>query len=133
MYKIITCLILFLFLSTIQEQLPKKYDIGEPTFEEDNPERILEKDYIFWTELKDKQKLKLILDIVEMGDGNLKFQIAYSNNDKDSIVKDIAFQMTSIQYCIDVEGWEMYYAFKSDLQIGTVMIECMRRKNMFRD
>lgn len=138
MIRIVTFLILLFFLSTIQEQIPGKYNLAKATYEEENPESLLEKDYIFWAEMDESQKLKLIIDFVNISDGNLKFQIVYSGNDKDSIVKDsivkdIAFQMTSIQFCMDSQGWDMYYEYKSDLQIGTVMLECMNQKHMFQD
>jgi hypothetical protein len=108
-----------------------KYDISKVK----DSKILLKYDYAYWKYLKEYEQHDLMMQMIKISDGALRFQIVYSDSDEVEMegILEMVETMENIKKCIDDEGWNYHVSYKNDLQIGTVMLECMKQQNMFND
>ena len=119
-----------IFLAFLGCTIPIK-PVKENNISNTEPKILLEKDYAYWKMLDDYQQFKLILQMVSLSDGILRFQFVYSDSGYTEM--DMILAMEDIKECVNEDGWKYYVAYENDLQIGTVLLQCMIQQNMMND
>ena len=131
MKKFFWILILFVLMCPIQEQDVSKFNIDKLQIETQTD--ISFHDQVpLWYELTTTQKISLILEMMDSGDGNLKYQVE-DTFDVDSTETLVAQEIVKIKSCMDNNGYAYYMSYESDLEIGVLLLECMNQFHMFRD
>ena len=128
--KLFWILILSFFICSIQEQTVSKLNIDLLQFKT-KKEISFDSQVYLWYEMKVIEKINLIIKLVEISDQNLRYQIEDVDEDSTLVLK--AKELIKIKDCMDNNSYTYYLSYESDLQIGTVILECMNHLHMFRD
>ena len=123
---------LVLFFSQVFDKPVQDYAINLK-----EPKILLEKDYAYWKELNIYQQTELILQIMNLSDNSIKFQIKNLKDILDhydeNIYSQMETQLENVRKCMDNKGWIYYISYENDLQIGTLLLQCMYEEKMFND
>lgn len=122
-------LIVLLLISLVQD---KTFDIYELSKIETKEKVSIDDQFYLWYELTASNKIKMIMKMIELSDGQLKYQVEYSLDD-DTLLARMSQELIKVKDCVDKDGYVMYLSYESDLQIGTVLLECLNQYHFFRD
>lgn len=84
----------------------------------------------YWPYQTNKQKYALVIKMALLGQGAVHFKFRDKSN-ADSVASDLAEQTIQISDCVDDHMWEYSIQYNGDIQIGSLIINCISRLGMF--